>query len=158
MLVLDLSAPGSGLSLVGALAEAHGELGVVVFTMYPEDGLALHHLRAGALAYLNKQRPLDELVVAVRRAAQGRQYLTDTLAELARGGGATDALPHAALSPRELEVFQHLIDGKRVSDIAYALDISISTASNHLSRVREKLGCESNGEVLLYAQRAGLLG
>jgi DNA-binding NarL/FixJ family response regulator len=156
VLVLDLSLPGGGLDFVRELVAAYPRVGIVVFTMHPEDALALHYLEAGARAYLNKQRPLPELAEAVRRAASLRRHLTGTLAELSAEG--REGQPHERLTPREHEVFRMLVEGRRVSDIADHLDISVSTASNHLSKVREKLGVSSNGEVLLYAQRVGLLG
>lgn len=157
VLVLDLSLPGGGLMFVQEVVAAHPTVAIVVFTMHPEDALALHYLKAGARAYLNKQRALPELVAAIRQAAAHRHHLTPTLAEIAGERGSA-ALPHQALTAREHEVFLLLIDGRRVSDIADMLDISVSTTSNHLAKVREKLGVASNGEVLLYAQRAGLLG
>jgi DNA-binding NarL/FixJ family response regulator len=54
-------------------------------------------------------------------------------------------------------VFQLLLRGMNVADIADELEIQASTASNHLARIREKLGVQTNGEVMLYAFRAGLL-
>ena len=58
---------------------------------------------------------------------------------------------------KQQQVFTLLIQGMAVSAIAGELEISASTASNHLARIREKLGVISNGEVLVYASRAGLL-
>lgn len=50
-----------------------------------------------------------------------------------------------------------MLQGMRVSAIAAELEISASTASNHMARIREKLAVESNGEILIYAVRAGLI-
>ena len=50
-----------------------------------------------------------------------------------------------------------MIEGHTVTAIAAALEISASTASNHLARVRQKLGVENNSEILVYAAKAGLL-
>ena len=66
--------------------------------------------------------------------------------------------PHERLSVREVEVFQLVLRGLSVSEIANELEIQASTASNHMARIREKLGVETNGEVMLYGFRAGLLG
>ena len=154
--IVDLSLPQlGGLDLVRVLRDVAPSVGIVVFTLQPEDALALHFIEAGACAYLSKDRPADDLVRAVRLAAMGRRYLTDTLQGL---GARPPARPHDALSAREAQVFYLLLKGMAVADIALALEISASTASNHLASIRDKLGVGSNGEVLLYAHRAGLLG
>lgn len=157
VLVLDLSLPGlDGLEVLRRLREAGHRAAVVVLTMYPEDRLALQVLRAGATAYLSKTRPPEELLAAIRRAAEGYGYLTDTLAALRRTD-ASDRLPHQRLTAREYQVFIQLVGGATVSEVAHALEISVSTASNHVAAIREKLGAASIGEILRYAARVGLM-
>lgn len=155
--VIDLSLPHlGGLDLVRVLRTERPALRLVVFTMQPEDVLAVHLVRAGVLAYVSKDRPLSELLTAIRAAAEGRPTLSPRLAAQVAAGADASA-PHHALSRREAQAFELLLAGRSVGEIAAALEISGSTASNHLAKVREKLGVSTNAEVLLYAHRVGLL-
>ena len=159
VLVLDLSLPKlSGMEVVRRLQSEGRKVITVVLTLYPEDQLALHLLKAGAAAYLSKDRSPTELMTAIRQVARGRRYLTETLADLVITAGPVDEkAPHERLSAREREVFLLLTDGKTVSEISHVLDVSRSTASNHVAAIREKLGVASIGEIIRYAHRMGLL-
>jgi DNA-binding NarL/FixJ family response regulator len=98
------------------------------------------------------------VLAAVRVVARGRPFVTERLASLRRERGQTTLAPHQRLSAREHQVFLRLLQGMGVSEIAAELEISASTTSNHVARIRDKLGVETTGEVLVYAARVGLLG
>lgn len=158
VLVLDLSLPHlRGLELLAAIKERWPALAVLVFSVHPEDNFSLYLMDAGAAGYLSKDRMIDQVLGAIRCVAAGRPYITDRLAELRHERGSDALAPHQRLSAREYQVFTRMIQGMNVSAIAAELEISASTASNHVSRIREKLGVESNGEIVIYAVRAGLL-
>ena len=125
--------------------------------MQPEDNFSLHLIDAGASGYLCKDRGIEQVLVAIRAVARGDTFITERLAALRREYGRGALAPHQRLSAREHEVFVLLIEGHTVTAIAAALEISASTASNHLARVRQKLGVENNSEILVYAAKAGLL-
>lgn len=160
VLILDLSLPDtSGVDMIRRLRAVYPKLAIVVLTMYPEDQLALALTRSGAAAYLNKTRRSSEVLRAVEAVGAGRPYLTDTLAELALDPAADRApLPHTRLSAREYQMFTLLIAGKTVSEAAVDMEVSPSTASTFVAKVKQKLGAESIGDVLRYAHRVGLLG
>jgi two-component system, NarL family, invasion response regulator UvrY len=158
VLVLDLSLPKvSGTSVFQLLRERRPELRIVILSAYPEDQLALRMLKAGAAAYLNKERPAEELIEAIRRAAAGRTYIPESLAEQALGRTLTARPAHETLTGREHQVFTLLVQGKSVAEIAAELNLLSSTVSNHLHKVKEKLGVKSVAEVLRYAHRVGLI-
>lgn len=158
VLVLDLSLPYlRGLELLAVIKERWPALAVLVFSVHPEDNFSLFLMDAGAAGYLSKDRMIDEVIGAVRCVAAGRPFVTARLAELRLERGSDALAPHQRLSAREYQVFMRIIQGMTVSAIAAELEISASTASNHVSRIREKLGVESNGEILIYAVRAGLI-
>ena len=160
VLILDLSLPRvSGAEVLRRLHERRPELPIVILSMYPEDQYALHLLREGAAAYLSKDRPPEELLAALRRVAAGGTYVTDTLAVQAlRGKSTAEGPPHSRLSPREHEVLQLVVAGRSVSEIAAELDLGMSTVSNHLRHIKDKLGVHTTGEIIGYAHRAGLPG
>lgn len=158
VLVLDLSLPHvRGLELLLLVRERWPALPVLIFTVQPEDVFALYLMDAGAAGYLNKDQGVHAVLDAIRTVAAGKRFISARLRKVAADHGRQKTAPHERLSVREHQVFLALVQGLSVSAIAAELEISASTASNHLARIREKLGLESNGEVLLYAARAGLL-
>ncbi len=159
VVVLDLSLPHiRGLELVHLLRKEQPSTRILVFSVQPEDTLGLYLMDAGVAGYLSKDRGVEAVVDALRTVGAGQRFWTPQLQELdARRTGPKSGPPHEALSQREPQVFDLLIRGMSVTAIAGELEISTSTASNHLSRIREKLGVEHNGEVMVYAARAGLL-
>lgn len=159
VLVLDLSLPHlRGLELVRAVAERYPALRILIYSVQPEDRLSLHLIEAGAAGYLSKDCGSVELLSAIRAVARGRNYLSEALQQVAaRDPMADQRPPHEHLSVREVEVFQLLIAGRSISQIADELEVQASTVSNHMARIRAKLGVSTNGEVMLYAFRAGLI-
>jgi DNA-binding NarL/FixJ family response regulator len=125
--------------------------------MYPADEYAPRLLAEGAAAYLSKDRPPEDLVDTIRAVHAGRPARPNEA--LAGPGPTGTAKPlHTALSPREYQVFTLLFQGRTVSDIAAELDLAVSTVSNHVGHIREKLGVRTVGEIVGYAHRAGLVG
>lgn len=158
ILVLDLSLPRvSGVECLRRVRDSGQPVRVIVLSMYPEDQLALHLLREGASAYLSKDRSPEELLTAIRAVHRGEQYVTDTLRSLEAELQGAPGRPHETLTARESQVFQRLIVGRTVSDIAAELDLNASTVSNHVAKIREKLDAQSVGDILRYAHRVGLL-
>lgn len=157
VLVLDLSLEDlGGLEVLRRLREKRPKLPVVVLSMYPEEQYAVRVLKLGAQAYLSKGRSSRELVEAIHAVAQGRRYVTETVADALLGAGGEKA-PHETLSEREHQVFNLVARGRAPGEIAAELDLSASTVSTHLVHIREKLGVRTNGEVVQYAYRAGLV-
>jgi DNA-binding NarL/FixJ family response regulator len=156
VLLLDLSLPRvSGIEVLRRLRREMPALRIVVLSAFPEEQYAAYVLREGAVGYLHKDRGPAELMRALRAAAAGETYVSPAvLAQVASGQGG---LPHERLSGREYQVFTLLIHGRSVTEVAAELDISASTASNHVARIKEKLGVGTIGEVINYAHRAGLV-
>jgi DNA-binding NarL/FixJ family response regulator len=159
VVILDLSLPKvNGPEVLKRIKEMRPSLNILVLTMYPEDQYAVALLRNGASAYLCKDRPSTELLEAIRRVAAGGTYFTETLAQrLVASDDKKDAPPHAALTAREHQVFTLLIQGRTGAEIAAELDLTAGTVSNHVAKIKEKLGAHSLAEIVRYAYRAGLI-
>ncbi len=155
VLVLDLSMPGrGGLETLRRLKARDGGLKVLVFSMYDTPTMVSQTLQAGADGYLTKSSAPETLIDGVREVALGGRYLSeDAAAALARGNTA----PHAALSPREFDIFRQLASGQSVEDIAARLFVSTKTVSNHQTTIRQKLGLASSLDMYRYAARHALL-
>jgi two-component system, NarL family, invasion response regulator UvrY len=159
VLVLDLSLPKvSGFEALRRLRELRPKLAVVVLSMYAEEQYAVPVMRAGAAAYLSKDRPGEELLSAIRKAARGGTYVTETVAEqMLRAPGKAEKLPHETLTAREYQIFTLIIHGSTVSEIAAELDLTAGTVSGHLQKVKVKLGAHSVAEIVSYAHRQGFI-
>ncbi len=156
VLVLDLSLPRvSGLEALKRLKELRPRLAVVVLSMYAEEQYAMPVMRAGAAAYLSKDRPGEDLLAAVRKVARGGTYLTETVAEQVLR--SPHKLPHETLTAREYQIFTLVVHGSTVTEIAAELDLTAGTVSGHLQRVKVKLGAHSVAEVVSYAHRMGFI-
>jgi DNA-binding NarL/FixJ family response regulator len=154
VLLLDLSMPGkSGIELI---KQVHGEkpkLRILVLSMHEEEQYAVRALKAGAAGYLTKESASELLVAAIRKVAAGGAYITSTVAEqFALGAMADTTGPrHATLSDREYQVFEMLVAGKSITDIADRLNLSVKTVSTHKARIMQKMNMTNNAELVRYA-------
>lgn len=152
VLLLDLSLPRvSGIEVLRRLVRARPQLRILVLSMYAEEQYATRMLKEGAAGYLSKDRPIEEVVVAIRRIVEGLSL--PAAPQPVRMAKA----PHEQLSAREYQVFLLLLQGRVNADIAAELDLVPSTISNHTSRIKQKLGARSLAEVVSYAHRVGLV-
>jgi two-component system, NarL family, invasion response regulator UvrY len=159
VLVLDISMPGPPfLELLGRLRRVAPGTRILVMSMHPEQEYAIRALRAGASGYITKDRSTDELPTAIRKVYQAGRYVTPTLAEhLAAALSETDSAPHEALSAREFEVFQMLVAGKTVKQIAAALQVSAKTVSTYRTRLLHKVNAQTTADLVRYALKHQLL-
>ena len=141
ILVLDISMPGkNGLELIKLVRNINPRLPILIFSMHQEEQYALRALHAGASGYLTKESDGEVLVAVIRKVAGGGIHVSDKVAAmLARERmPISDELPHARLSDREFQVFEKIIGGSRLTDIANELNLSIKTVSTHKSRILQK--------------------
>ncbi|GIX28667.1 MAG: DNA-binding response regulator [Burkholderiales bacterium] len=160
VLVLDMSMPGrSGIELIKQLKAEKPKLPILVLSMYQEEQYAVRALRAGASGYLTKDTDAAQLVAVIRKIAAGGVYLSVAMAErLAMSfSPTTSSLPHTQLSDRELTVFEMLVSGLGVTDIAERLCLSVKTVSTHKARILQKMNMGSTAELVRYAVKHRLV-
>lgn len=154
VILLDLNLPGrGGLEALSVLKADDATVKVLIVSMYPEDQYAIRCLKAGAAGYINKAGDPLQLITAVRTVAQGRKYVTPSIAQMLVDNltSLEPALLHSTLSERELQTLTKIASGKRLSDIAEELKLSPKTVSVYRSRVLEKLNLSNNAELTVYA-------
>jgi DNA-binding NarL/FixJ family response regulator len=153
LIVTDLSMPGlSGLDVLIRLKADHVDSKVIVLTMHSDAELATRALRAGASAFLLKQAAGEELLHAISHALQGRVYLTAALTKdvMERMAVSVDP-PEAQLTVRQREVLRLILEGRRMKEIAAALQLSARTVETHKYQMMQTLGVESTAELVKYA-------
>jgi two-component system, NarL family, response regulator NreC len=156
VLILDINMPGgSGLAAIPSIREQSPETQIVVLTMQDETAFAREALQAGVLGYILKEAASEELVKAVRMAAEGRTYLQPELG--ARLAAEPEASSPDDLSHRELEVLRLIALGHTNNEIADQLYLSVRTVESHRAHIQQKLGLTTRSELVRYALDRGLI-
>ena len=158
VLVLDVNMPGgSSLPAIPRMRAASPDTGIVVLTMQSDPELAREALRSGATGFVLKESAKEELIQAVRLAADGRTYLSPELgAKLAPETSAPVASPDD-LSAREIEVLRLIALGHTNGEIASQLFLSVRTVESHRAHIQQKTQQSSRAELVAYARDNGLL-
>ena len=158
VLVLDLSLPGrGGADLVSQVSTRFPEVRVLILSAHPPDQFIVRLVQQGAAGYLHKSCSLGEVLDAVQLINEGKTVLPDELSAMLSKSGDADGLPHETLSNREYQVMERLVAGAGVSDIADEMNLSVKTISTYRKRLLEKLGVQSNSEVVSYAIHHGIV-
>ena len=158
--VLDITMPGrSGLELLKELKSERPRVPVLVLSVHPAEQYAVRVLRAGASGYLTKESAPEELLTAIRHIVRGGRYISPSVGETLADdlGRPAEQLPHHGLSDREFEIMRRLASGKRVSEIADQLHLSVKTVSTYRARVLRKLNLRTTAEIMRYALKHGLV-
>lgn len=160
VVLLDISMPGRGASeTLQELKRRVPKARVLMLTAQPEDHYAIRLLKQGASGYITKDTPVDEMLAAVKKVAQGGRYITAELAERIAFsiGPEAELKPHHQLSDREYQVLVLICSGKTPTQIADELNLSVKTISTYRSRILVKMGFKNNAEMLVYGVREGLV-
>lgn len=164
VVLLDIAMPQrDGLDILKALRSEFPKLPVLMLSTYPDRQYAVRSLKLGAAGYLNKSADSEQMIDAVRTVAKGRRFITPSVAEhlaaaIGDGFAADDTVPlHEVLSHREHQVFQMLVAGRSVGEIAEQLVLSSNTVSTYRARILEKTGVRNDVELTLFAMRRELL-
>jgi two-component system, NarL family, invasion response regulator UvrY len=154
VVITDLSMPGrSGLDALQQIKQSFPRLPVLILSVHPEDHYALRVLKAGAAGYISKDTAPEELVKAVQKVLMGKKYITPSVAEKLATSlyDDNDKPAHELLSDREFEVMKQIAGGKSVSDIAAAMNLSVTTVSTYRTRILTKMNMKANAELTVYA-------
>jgi DNA-binding NarL/FixJ family response regulator len=137
--VVDINLPGfHGLDIVKKAKSHCPETPILVFSLYAEEQYADRALRAGAVAYISKDRPPSALVESVKAALRGETV-------------KRPLVRHPMLSERETQVLRLLAKGTKRRDIARALEINEKTVSTYKTRLLQKLGLRNLVDLVRYA-------
>jgi FixJ family two-component response regulator len=153
-LVLDLAMPGlNGMELQQELAARGSTLPIVFLTGHGDVPTSVQAMKRGAADFLTKPVDDKDLLAAIRNAFEKGRALRLAQAETAEIGRRL-----ATLTPREREVLQHIVAGKRNKQVAGELGTVEKTVKVHRARVMEKMQARSLAELVRLAERAGIRG
>jgi two-component system response regulator NreC len=164
VILLDIGLPDmSGIQVMERIREIEPDIAVVALTIHEDKEYFFKMLDAGATGYVPKRAAPDELLTAIRAAAQGQVYLYPSLATLLvkdyliQDAEARDARMLNGLTERELEVLTHVADGATNAEIGHDLSISPKTVARHRENIMAKLNLHSRTELVKYAIRKGII-
>lgn len=155
--IVDISLDdGHGLDLIQNVQSHHPDVASVVFSKYDERVYAERAIRAGALGYVMKGKPTQNIVDAVQRVHDGELYLSDPMASRLLNMVATSDSPEPTsgldeLTDREMAVFQMLGQGYPLHEITDRLCLARKTIETYRRRAKEKLGFDTVSELLRHA-------
>jgi two-component system, NarL family, response regulator NreC len=158
VLVLDLNMPGgSSLEAIPTLREEAPMTAIVVLTMQNDPSFARQALQSGALGFVLKEAADDELLGAIRLAADGETYLNPRLGARLAAQPPEPAGPPDDLSERELEVLKLIALGHTNAEIASQLYLSVRTVESHRAHIQQKTRRSTRAELVRYALDHGLV-
>ncbi|CAN5215341.1 UvrY/SirA/GacA family response regulator transcription factor [soil metagenome] len=146
LLILDVNMPGTdSFGLVENILVVKPTSKILMLSMNPEEIYAKKYLKLGAMGYIGKDAPEEEIKSAIETVLNGKRYisasLSQVLAEQAIGRGLDN--PFEKLSPQEFKIIQYMMKGDSVSEISNKLHLHTSTIGTHKARIFKKLNCKN---------------
>lgn len=161
VVLMDLVMPGmDGITATRQVREVSPSSRVLVLTSFSEDEKIFRSIKAGALGYLLKDVPAEDLGRAIRSVARGEFLLHPEVAKkvlVEFSSSLSTNPPLTMLTSREVEVLGLVARGYSNKEIARDLGISIKTVKTHVSNILSKLHMVDRTQAALYAVRQGLV-
>jgi len=153
VVLMDLRMPEmEGAEAIAELRRIEPNIRILVLTNYEEDEYIFRALQAGAMGYLLKSTPQEEIVQAVEMVHANKRCVPPIIAKR-----LLERIAREELSQRELEVLKLVAVGLTNKEIAQRLFISAKTARNHVASCLVKLGATDRTEAATTAVRRGLI-
>ena len=153
VVLMDMRMPEmEGPEAIVELRRIQPDLRILVLTNYEEDEYVISALQAGAMGYLLKSTPQEEIVRAVEMVHNNQRCIQPSIAKR-----LAETIGREELSQREIEVLTLVAMGLTNKEIAQRLFISDKTARNHVASCLLKLGANDRTEAVTKAIRRGLI-
>ncbi|MBA3793274.1 MAG: response regulator transcription factor [Rubrobacter sp.] len=150
--LLDIEMPGGdGLGAAAALKESLPSCRAIILTTFGRAGYLRRAMEGGAVGFMLKDAPPEELAAAIRRAMNGERVVDPALAATALSEGGNP------LTGRERDVLAASANGATIEDVARKLYLSEGTVRNYLSTAIKKLRARNRVEASRIAERKGWL-
>jgi len=164
VILMDIGLPDkTGIEATREIKSKFPKVNIVALTIHEDEEYFFQMLDAGASGYVPKRAAPEELITAIKAAANGEVYLYPSLAKLlVRDFFSTEHMADQkinldGLTEREREVLTHLAEGESNDQIAALLVISPKTVERHRENIMRKLNLHSRSELVRYAIRKGII-
>ncbi len=164
VVLMDIGLPGlSGIEGVRRIKQICPDIEILMLTVYEDNERVFEALCAGATGYLVKKTPPSRLLEAIREACEGGSPMSSHIARMVvsqlqqRTAGREKHEKQAALTSREMEILEGLVNGQTYQSIGLTLNISIDTVRFHIRNIYRKLHVHSESEAVATAMRQGYI-
>jgi DNA-binding NarL/FixJ family response regulator len=162
IIVTDVTMPLlNGIDAARQIRQTNPDVKIIFLSMHPDVSFATEALNAGGNAYVLKNSAGSELLTAISEAAQGRTFVTKSIAKAVQQGLSARSNTWRSsldkLTSRQREVLQLLAEGLPVKEIAARLHLSPRTVEFHKYRIMDELGLRTTAELSRYAARHGIV-
>jgi len=152
VILMDLMMPEmDGIAATRAILADYPDIKIIAMTSFEEEELVHGVLAAGAISYLLKNVTADELASAIRAASLGKSTLSPEATRALVQATRPVKQPSIALTDREQEVLNLVVQGNSNQQIAETLVISLATVKAHISSILSKLQVSSRAEAIAFA-------
>jgi DNA-binding NarL/FixJ family response regulator len=154
--ILDVRMPdGDGYEAAQRVLERRPEQKLMFLSMHTDSSFVKRALDVGAMGYVSKRAPMDELLTAIRTVLSGDKYVGGQTENEERNNGSS-ASGDTALTGRQVEVLRLISQGCSAKEIASHLNISVRTAEFHRAAIMDRLKLHSTAMMTRYAVERGL--
>ncbi len=164
VVMMDVAMPKmNGIEAARRILATNPSTAIVILSMHQDESYVLQSLKAGAKGYLLKDSPREDVLEAIRSAAQGRAFLSrkvsrmlqEDYVEQLQSKGLDDS--YDLLTDREREILQLLAEGRANKEVANLLNISPTTVETHRGHILRKLSLHGTADLILYAVRKRII-
>ena len=151
--IIDINLPGvSGYELLRKIRKEDPDAKVIMFSVNDDPAFVVRAVELGAKGFVCKGDDPRSLVEAVHEVAKGTSFISPQLAKSVTFSSAeTRAHPAGHLNNRELEILRMLAKGRKIAEIADALDLSYKTIANTTTMLKQKLGAQAHADLVRIA-------
>ena len=166
IILMDIQMPRkNGVQATAAITTAHPSARVIILTTFDYEDYVFEAIKAGAMGYLLKDVPADELASTIRKVHRGEPFIQPRVAskllmEFGRKGRPLPVQPASSdeeLSAREIEVLRLLAAGASNRDIADTLVLAEGTVKNHVSNILSKLHADNRTQAANLARERKII-
>jgi DNA-binding NarL/FixJ family response regulator len=153
VVIMDIEMPGkSGIDCIGIVKEESPNTNIFMLTVFEDDDNIFKSIKAGAIGYMLKKDPPEQIVEAIRKIHKGESVMNGKIARkvlefFARKEQVKQSINNYSLTNREKEILEMLMKGKSYKEIASVSFISIDTVFSHIRKIYSKLNVHSRAEI-----------
>lgn len=153
----DIGLPGiNGIEAIQLIKRVYPETAIIMLSVYADNDRIFKALCAGAVGYLQKDTPLQEILDAVKAIQKGGSVMSPAIARKVVEYFAPKRTYNEPLTAKEQQVVTAMVDGLSYKMIGARLGISLETVRQHIKNIYRKLQVNSKGEVIVRSLRGEL--
>lgn len=165
VLLMDIELPGlSGIEATFQIKEKYPEIDIIMFTVFEDDERIFESIQVGATGYLLKDEPIEEVVRSIKEVKKGGAPISPSIArklmglvtKMERKEPKSEEKPEVIpfdLTPAEIRILEHVIEGKTNKEIAEDVILSPWTVKTHIKNIYKKMQVNSRAAAVRLALR-----